>query len=511
MDPSAVSGLPTLPKDIFWIIVSQLEPRDLIRCRRVSKLWHQAFVDPTNLGPLLTMLFPYAKETRERLQLQLTRSASGHDALSNFSSKIFDRVACRYYHLARGKPTSVKKYALCGDYSRITGEREWFPVPPWESHASHLNQRVDLLLREASWSYEDGLLVYPSAEHHCLVLMDVSRDEKIMLPFLITGKVIRRVRLHHSVLVVEWAEPKAFHWLNDSDGVHRHFASSFDVRRTGKELSVEFRNEWKIMFLGHPLSERDRFFSSHNKTHYTVYIWQPNRSLYTADEDAPIESLFVWDISKPSSYRPSLDPTGRLKDDGEDDGPYIVARFGFRELGLYSIRQRGIPSIQRLEVAKDGCSVQVTEHMCVSTEDPLVGPIGWASLVNVISIPLVGDGPCRRRLVSDVFPPYRGNGGLQSSPLNLGWRSDLPWYNVISETTDMPAHVCFRMYMSPDTWPTVKIVMGIETPSSDITLEPEKITELSCNGNICGTESFLIGENRNRELVIYWFDNERTV
>src|SRR5699024_8326598 len=154
-------------------------------------------------------------------------------------------------------------------------------------------------------------------------------------------------------------------WLNDSDGVHRHFASSFDVEEdsTGGWRVIP-RNEWKIMFLGHPLSERDRFFSSHSKTHYVIYIWQPNRSLYTADDDAPIESLMVWNISQPSSYRPSLDPTGCLRVPSQDTGPEQVTRLGFRELGFFSVRQRGLPAIQRLEVTDDALAIEITETIC---------------------------------------------------------------------------------------------------------------------------------------------------
>lgn len=500
----AITGLASSPRDVFWIILKYLEPIDIIRCRRVSRQWREAFSDPANLAPLMRIFFPCAKESRELFSRRLISD----DGVGRLWRSVFDQLSCRYHHLALGKPRSVKKYILCDDFG-ITGEREWFPVQPWENHASHLIQRVDFPLAETFWTYEDGLIVYPSADHHCLVLMDLETDQKVMVPFLVTGKVVRRVRLQHGVLVVEWAEPKAFHWLNDSDGVHRHFATSFDITRRADEpqsLSVVFRNEWKIMFLGHPLSERDRFLSSHTKTHYTIYIWQPNRSLYTADEDAPIESLFVWDISKPSSYRPSLDPTGRLKGDEQDNGPCIVARFGFRELGFYSVRQRGLPSVQRLEVTPDGRSVEITENICTGPMDRLVGPAEWTSQVHTTSIPLLGDGPCWRREVPARFPPYRGNGSLQASPL-ASTMPTLPWYTVISEAVDAQAQVRFCIHTSPGTWPfNLKMFLSIYTPVSQVTLEPEEISELAGKGKICGTERFLVGEGRNRELVVYRFD-----
>lgn len=327
-----------------------------------------------------------------------------------------------------------------------------------------------------------------------------------MVPFLIFGKVIRRVRLQRRLLVVEWAEPKAFHWLNDSDGVHRHFASSFEVIRNDNGWSIVPRNEWKIMFLGHPLSERDRFYSSHSNTHYIIYIWQPNRSLYTADEDAPIESLSVWDISKPSSYRPSMDPTGRLRKNGQDQSPSIVARFGFRELGFYSVRQRGFPGIVRLEITDDAQYVEITENICTGPVDRLVGPAEWIPEVHTTSIPLFTDGPCQKRISELSFPPYRGGSSLSTSALSFA-ASGAPWYSVISEVADEQAYVGYCLSLSSRSWPfDLRMFLTIKTRSSQITLKHEDIFELTGKGMIYGNENFLVGESNSHELVVYRFD-----
>lgn len=505
MEPSDEEplGVSFLPRDIFWIVLRYLDPTDTVCCRRVSRSWNEAFGSPDNLAPLLKELFPRAKEVRE-----LRDDATGDAQIpvdSSYWRKTFDRVAARYDHLARGKFRSVQRYKLCDDFG-VSGEREFFQVQPWENHASHLMQRVDCPFSEAFWTYEDGLLVYPSADHHCLVLLDLNEDRRFMVPFIIAGKVVRRIRLQKRLLVVEWAEPKAFHWLNDSDGVHRHFASSYEVTRSVTGWSIAFRNEWKIMFLGHPLSERDRFYSSHTNTHYVIYIWQPNRSLYTADDDAPIESLFVWDISKPSSYRPSLDPTGRLRESEDDQGPSIVARFGFRELGFYSARQRGFPGIIRLDVTDDAQYVEITENICAGPMDRLVGPAEWVSELHTISIPLFTDGPCWRRDSGRAFPPYRGNTSLVTAPLSFV-ASSPPWYTVISEATDEQAQVGYCLSLSPFSWPfDLKMFLTIQTPSSCTTLKHEEIFALSGKGAIFGNESFLLGESDSRELVVYRFD-----
>ncbi|PYH50045.1 F-box protein [Aspergillus saccharolyticus JOP 1030-1] len=503
---TTATTLTSLPREIFWMVFKQLSPKDIICCRRVCKLWTEAFSSPLYLIPLLRRLFPRAREVRELDHETDTDEPPAGTEDSDHWRQLFDRVASRYDHLRRGQPQSVQKYRLCDDFG-ATGEREWFPIQPWETHASQLVQRVDCLFSESFWSYEEGLVVYPSADHACLVLLDLDTSRRFMVPFFIMGKVIRRIRLQRRVLVVEWAEPKAFHWLNDSDGVHRHFASSFDVTQspaTGT-WSITFRNEWKIMFLGHPLSERDRFYSTHSKTHYAIYIWQPNRSLYTADDDAPIESLSVWDISRPSSYRPSLDPTGRLREETEDQGPPIVTRFGFRELGFYSVRQRGLPGVQCLSITEDDHSIEIVESRC---PEPQVrrGPADWMTEVRVTTIPLVGDGPAWRRFVDVSLPPYRGNCSLQTAPVRSSpWNE--PSYAIVSEAYDEQAQVGYSLYLSSIRWPfDMRMLLSIQTPTSTTRLTQDEAFELTGRGKIYGNERYIVGENGNRELVVFRFD-----
>ncbi|KAJ5573428.1 uncharacterized protein N7459_007855 [Penicillium hispanicum] len=491
-----------LPRDVFWLILAYLTPRDLVRCRRVSRAWNEAFGNPGVLIPLVKRHFPWTDEVKA------LNVSSGHLKTQEIR-RLFDQVASRYDHLQRGKPRSVQRYHLCDDFGGA-GDREWFQVQPWESHASHVRQFVDRQFSEALWTHEDGLLVFPSADHQCLLLMDLSNDRQFMVPFIIRGKVVRRVRLQRRLLVVEWAEPKAFHWLNDSDGVHRHFASSFEVEQNADDgWSIVPRNEWKIMFLGHPLSERDRFFSSHTNTHYVIYIWQPNRSLYTADEDAPIESLFVWDISRPSSYRPSLDPASHQTGPEVDQSPFIVARFGFRDLEFFGVRQRGCPSVQRIEVTEDGRAVEITEN--INTWLTIPDTLGLP-LVITTSVPLQGHGPHRREKSELVLPPYRGNCSLQASPLSCMALLVECWYGIIAQVTDRNAGLSFCLHFDSKRWDddereqdqkdqTIKLT--IQTMVSEVT-RPN--IDFMGRGKIEGCERYLLGENRNHELVIYRFD-----
>ncbi|KAJ9227521.1 hypothetical protein DTO271D3_1519 [Paecilomyces variotii] len=501
--PSKPLDICVLPQELFFMILNYLEPPDVIRCRRVCKSWYNVFGNPTNLIPLLKKWYPLAKEVRELREKGILNDLNLKGEEYRYCQRIFDRVTSRYDHLARGEPRSIRKFRLCLDNPDYSSK--WFQVPPWESHKSHPNGRVDKIFKQVFWTYEDGLLVYPSEVHRSLVLLDLNTDATFVVPFPISNKVIRRVRLQDKLLVVEWAEPNVFHWLNDDDGVHRHFASSFDIRPEGEGWDITFRNEWKIMFLGHPLSERDRFFSSHNNTHYVVYAWQPNRSLYTGDEDAPIESLFVWDISQPSSYRPSLDPTGREKGDDSGNGPTTVARLGFRDLGFYSVRQRGCPRIMKLDINSEACTVDITENVSMVPGDPSANPQEWDCDLQTISIPFHGHGPCWKRNAGISLPAYRGNSGMQPAPLT----TEFPWYRIIYETSDPQAQVSFSVLsqnINVFGLTGFFVTTVIRTPYSCTTMSHEGLPEISYKGMICGNERYVIGESKDNELVVFQFD-----
>lgn len=113
-----------------------------------------------------------------------------------------------------------------------------------------------------------------------------------------------------------------------------------------------------------PLNSRDRFFSTHNKTHYAVYLWQPNRSAW--GEDEPIEALAIWDISSTSNYRPSDDPSGKGKPVRE--GARVIRRFSFADLDFYEIRQRSTPILRGLELDEDHVYMLEEDHRWIVGE-----------------------------------------------------------------------------------------------------------------------------------------------
>ena len=234
----------------------------------------------------------------------------------------------RYYRLSQNQQSSLR------------------PIP----------ERPNREPRERFWACDDsGLLIYLHSTHELFSLCDLNFPENShsLVPFRCQGRIVRRIRLRAELLIIEWAEEEPYHQLNDMETVHRHFVTAFDVKPpplngldTPKTAPrAEFRNEWKLHFLGFPLKSQDLWLSAHTNTHYAAYIWQPNRSAW--GEDEPIESLSVWDISQRSDYRPSMDPSGGSI---PENGPQIVNKISYKALGHLTIRQRDAPVLRKLEL-----------------------------------------------------------------------------------------------------------------------------------------------------------------
>ncbi|KAJ4392489.1 hypothetical protein N0V85_007008, partial [Neurospora sp. IMI 360204] len=328
-------------------------------------------------------------------------------------SETFALVARRYHHLRRGSARVVEKLQMARP-SR-SDSNELFPfsfkgVAIWNRYLRLEEKTAEFHYPDPAWWYsrEDGVLVYPAevrdrpnspssdpAHGYVYHILDPATGTQIPVPFDVRRKHIRRVRLAQGVLIFEWAEEHPYHQLNDREVVHRHFVTAFDVIRTPSSSAwtwtIQFRSEWKLHFLGLPINRSDRFFSAHTATHYAVYFWQPNRSLY---QDDPIEQLAVWDISSPSPYRPSEDPTGhnrppvnrtismpaglwngtgthggsglhtttttagkpRKSASPEPEpvrtttGPQVIRRMAWRELDFYGLRQRANPQLRNLSL-----------------------------------------------------------------------------------------------------------------------------------------------------------------
>ncbi|KAJ9139195.1 hypothetical protein NKR23_g8014 [Pleurostoma richardsiae] len=404
-----MKDLVDLPDDVIFLIGSRLAPRDAILCRRVSRSWNITFTAKKLSHSLLISHFPRSREARLTttvaeakslgwqsgdlpVELQAELEETNEDKKD--WAQIYALVARRYHNLQIARPHALEKIQI------EQGPASFKEVAPWSRYLRLDNKRAQFHYPDPAWSYcqEDGLLVYRSPDlrqqdnspgsskgglssqeppgsrdtvavmthgytipgsefKHPFRVMDLATRHEYEVPFLTSDRIIRRVRLAHGVLIIEWCEQEPYHQLNATEFVHRHYVTAFDVVRertradpaAGQTTSstsasprngkapegttwpldnehqarrqgappppwtwkITFRSEWKMHFLGLPLDRGDRFMSAHTATHYAVYVWQPIRSDW--GEDDPIESLVVWDISQPLDYRPSEDPQGRNK------------------------------------------------------------------------------------------------------------------------------------------------------------------------------------------------------
>ncbi|KAJ5718933.1 uncharacterized protein N7483_010015 [Penicillium malachiteum] len=505
LNPRSRPDLTLLPQDVFWLILDYLTPEDIIRCRRVSLLWNAAFGDPPLLARMLKIHFPWTDEAQS-LQLAGALKLTLHDA-----RRLHDKVAARYHRLRKGNPLSVRKLPMCNEIGD-SGQHTWLRVPPWTFHASHLSNRIQRGFPEAMWSHEDGLLVYPNKQHHFVSMMDVKKNQLYLVPFVMGGKVVRRIRLHLQLLVIEWAQESTLYRPDHRGRVHGHFASSYDIiRKYDGNWSIVPRNEWQIVNTGHPIGENDRFFSAHNRDYYVVYVWQPSRSLNQADT-TPRELLTVWDISKRSSYRPSIGAGEAALAMGEkrENFPSMIARFDFEGLSHIGLRQREAPSMQGLHITNDGKSIIITK--CQNT---------WLSMDNVIGLPRVirttfplqGQGPHRQEVTNLILPPYRSNSNIDASFISPALLFVDDWYGLIAQQLDDNSGVSFCLHFNVLEWfehadkddqNDLPLKLTIQTKfKSQVTREN---LDFSGTGKISAGENYVIGENRNNQLVIYRFD-----
>lgn len=547
--------LADLPQDIVLAILFYLEARDLHRCQLVSQRWRASLSDDVYIRTVLKE-YTHAREVRQILTDDPHVLHYSSDPLHRTAlTSVFRTIACRYHHLKEGKIRRISRqplYAL--DQSNV-----WQPTPQWDYHesqpggrlyheaANHVmsTNRKPYLFRQSLWSYDGGMVAFaprtmpvsstsceqwntadPSAdttgtsnkisrEHYVLGVLDIESGEIGVVPFDVTDRVIRNVRLKDCTLVVEWAEKDPYHDLNLVDKVHRHFATIYDVHRqkhdsqgldgTCTKLSLTFRSEFKIHFLGLPLTARDYFFSTHTRNHYALYLWQPNRSLWTGDEDQPIEALFVWNIATPSPYRPSEDP-GNTSSHKPGQGPVMVGRFSFLLLEFFGIRQRAniaFISLVLEEFEEGGGNIVWKENFHVSGQgyfDP--AERNWMS--RVTRFPFEGSGAAHVRVGSEELVAYRGAVSMESCELEDGEVEK--WFLPVIDVVDREAGIRFALLetcfsgMGMPNRIMVRVKVGEDGEWQN--MEGDVIDELSAMGRIAGDERWIIGMNRKLELVI---------
>jgi hypothetical protein len=552
-----------LPYTIFLEIITYLSATETIRCRRLSTQAHQALTRQDLSVSLILTHFPRSLEgrlLRDRIR-EGTQSGSTVDWAA-----VFARLARRYVHLGAATPWRSFKLETLRDTVRLR------PVAIWSRFLRLDDRTAPFSHCDPVWTYDpaETLLVYPAPDGLGYQARDLETGEQVAVPFDLEGKVVRRVRLRDGVLVVEWCEEEAYHALNERERAHRHYATAYDVKRRGQRDAVlplrseagsnrrslsmwiiTFRSEWKIHYLGLPLGDHDRFFSTHNATHYAVYIWQPGRSAW--GEDDPLERLIIWELGKPSPYRPSRDPTEQHRPPPELGGPRVIRRLVNYELDAWGIRQSDTPSLRGLSL--DGCTwdehtnsacghvfLHVEDHRWSSGLHSSPNPPRLHS-VKSTGIPLQGDGP---RWVDDC-------GGSGDDGMGFCWRGPRPgkrssedvadeereswpgrapcWrhddfpYLTVSEMFDPAAGVrisarhCFMLEtLSVHVRPKLRVAGAdwgggfvgsgtrIEGPDGDeVQFGDEWWCELLGKGVICGDERWIVGEDEEGDITVLQF------
>lgn len=346
-----------LPHDLFLLVVAHLSARTAVVCRSVSRRWKAAFLDQDLNLQLLKWHFPRCREMRMAYVAgggefpavvgpQRSDPADGVVQVQNESQEpdwtaTFALVASRYHHLRAATPRSVEKIKI-----GTTSTDRFYGVATWDRYLRLDDKTARFHYPDPSWCYsqDDGLLVYHVHPDHVKDevrqsiypwrLLDLATRSEAEVPFPHDDdRIVRRLRLADGVLVFEWCERLAYHQLNDRERCHRHFVSAFGITRVPSgpgdgTWDIAPRAEFKCHFLGLPLNAHDRFLSAHTRSHYAVYVWQPNRSPW--GEDDPIESVIVWDIGSPA--RPAR----------------ILRKMTWSTLAFYGVRQRSTPRLSRL-------------------------------------------------------------------------------------------------------------------------------------------------------------------
>lgn len=246
-----------LPNDIFLLIISYLSPPDLITNRSVSKRFHATFTESDLSRHMLQQHFPRTRELRKKEPYELA---------SKDWACAFAKVASRYHHLQSGtarKSVSrgvglcspshlplkysvdivirIEKLAIGKSFVAPSWCR-FYAVAPFQRHLQFEEKSAPFHYPDTLWTYDEGLLIFPSAEFQSYVLYDIGCGLFSKLDFEPGGRIVRRIRLHQYVLVIEWCEPEAYHQLNENEMVYRHFATAYDI---SKNFST---GQWTIVF-----------------------------------------------------------------------------------------------------------------------------------------------------------------------------------------------------------------------------------------------------------------------
>ncbi len=102
-------------------------------------------------------------------------------------------------------------------------------VATWQRHLQYEERSAPFHYPDPLWTYDNGLVVFPSSEQQKYVLYDIECRAFSTVSFDPLDKIVRSVRIADRLLIFEWCEEDPYHDLNETEQVHRHFATTYDV------------------------------------------------------------------------------------------------------------------------------------------------------------------------------------------------------------------------------------------------------------------------------------------
>lgn len=417
--------LTNLPYHLLEAVVTYLPPQDVIRFRRISRDTYQTLTQDALCIKLLNDSFPHCKEANILRDL-VEKNCRAEMEATDWKT-VLDTVVRRYKHSFPKnfeldlRPHSLEKIPQSPPTPRIRGVtpfEQWFVSP--DTHVDgDVPETAPWRSEEPTWTYspERGLLVYPFPGKGGPILkaLDLQTGKKVRVPFQIEGKIVRRIRLAHDILIVEWCFDQPSSPTNFFEPMFKHSVTAFDVilsspgngqlpLKQGHDhptWRITFRAEWQLSEPKLPLGLQDRFFSVHNKTHYAVWIWRwrevPGRAEHGEQSQ---QALFIWELDQPANRRTTA---RRVVQSATASGAHLLQVLRGASLCHLGLHQHGNPSIFSLHIdantwdthSQSACGqvfahTEIHGHAIGRHGPPIRGNFHhlWS-----IGIPILGHGP----------------------------------------------------------------------------------------------------------------------
>ncbi|KAM0424695.1 hypothetical protein ACHAPT_010003 [Fusarium lateritium] len=518
---------------------------------------------------LILDYFPLAREARI-LRGWVTGEdypeMEGNDLDTTDWAAVFAQLARRYWYLSRGKPREASKITMRKDLQASHG------VKPWNRFMFGNNATAEFHHWDPFWTCAPdlGLIVYPTPSSGSLDPLDfrardINTGHECAVPFRLSDGSLIRVHTSDGVLL--------FAFVVKSDAGYSFFIEAFDIimrppalprldlysnknlqEARVARLSFSSRGRSQLLSMDRPLSHEDRFFCTHNSTHFALYTWIP-ASDPTFTTVLPLEELTVWNIGLPQRGPRS-----------ERNEPKRILTHETSALQHLGLSQNFSPRLRSLELDKvtlDHHTSSACGHIYLVEDDHdlLAGPHTGASsgvghCVESTGIPLSGTGPAWREICLGKAPGretrfsythfananhdrasaerqarwQRMQGGDTTMSLDYAcssrpqcWRHENFPYVTVSQAFDTAAGVRFQacqlfrhhditVSFPPGAYP--HHTDGWEPSSADV--HPLMINQVSffgrylwdwlmAKGQIYGDERWLVGEDLQGQITILRF------